>query len=587
MSGNESEPGESVSESSSHRIVDSLALIAVLLGVTGVMMITGLWQTRLMELQGVDAAGHWAWLRSTLLDGDLEFGNDYQGIMEPHLWPAHSEPIAETGHHANPFPIGCALGLLPLFLVTHLLLLTTSLGAHFPADGFSLPYGVAAFWSMWLWAAVGLLLTHAWMRRHWPRGVAFSATLLVWFATGAIHYTFPIVLNNHSLALLTMPLLLLTWSRWEERPSAGRAIVAGLACGLLFLTRWQLALWPVVLWLGTALSRGERPRTLWVLPLPALALALPQLAAWGVIYGQWLTLPQGESYIQWHRPMVHLLLFSTWRGWITWTPIAAVGLVGLGLGLRHNRRLSTLLLIGLALQLYVSSIVTDWHGAWGYAARRLTHATPVLAWGVAMTLTQVSAGKRARLHLATWSLRLLVLWNALFLIQQWNHLIPYHRPLTWHELIGDKFHLAASLERRFAVRSVVAAIDHIGEARAAGDEEGMREGFAQGAHWLTRARDADPNHEDVYLAAAMLAIEASDLNGAMREYQTCLDRLDVDRPQILTSMGVCLLYMGHPREAAQHAAMALEIRPGYADAQRLLEDAIDGRRDERHRLFFF
>ena len=182
MSGNGCEPREAASETPSHRIADSLILIAILLGVTGLMMITGLWQTRLMEIQGVDAAGHWAWLRSVLLDGDLLFGNDYQGVMEPHLWPAHSEPIPETGHHANPFPIGCALGLLPLFLVTHLLLLVTPLGASFPADGFSLPYGVAAFWSMWLWAAGGLLLTHAWMRRHWPRGVALSATLLVWFA---------------------------------------------------------------------------------------------------------------------------------------------------------------------------------------------------------------------------------------------------------------------------------------------------------------------------------------------------------------------------------------------------------------------
>ena len=57
MTENGSEPDESVSASSNHRIIDSLALIAVLLGVTGLMMFTGLWQTRLMELQGVDAAG--------------------------------------------------------------------------------------------------------------------------------------------------------------------------------------------------------------------------------------------------------------------------------------------------------------------------------------------------------------------------------------------------------------------------------------------------------------------------------------------------------------------------------------------------
>jgi tetratricopeptide (TPR) repeat protein len=108
-----------------------------------------------------------------------------------------------------------------------------------------------------------------------------------------------------------------------------------------------------------------------------------------------------------------------------------------------------------------------------------------------------------------------------------------------------------------------------------------------GERWLHAAQREDPDHEDVYLAAASLAMEQGDVLGALSEYQACLDQLGVDRPQILTSMGACALYGGRPDLATEFARRALAIAPNYADAQRLLDDARDGVRDESHRLWFY
>lgn len=556
---------------------------------TLVMIVSGRWRPALMELMGVDAAGHWAWLRSTVIDGDLRFGNDYQGIMEPHLWPAHSEPLP-TGHHANPFPIGTAIALAPLFLLTHALLLWTPLGARFPADGFSLPYGVAAFWSQAIWASIGLFAMHAWLRRWWPRGPALAATLLVWLSTNALYYTFPHVLNNHSIELAGMPLFLLAWARWQERPSASRALTAGLASGALFLIRWQLVLWPAVLWTAEVLrGRSQRlvPRWLWLMPLPGLVLALPQLAAWRVIYGEWLTIPQGGGYIHWSRPLIHLLLFSTNRGWITWTPLVAIGLLGIAWGWRRDRWFAAVFLAGLVCQLYISAVVTDWHGAWGYGARRLAHCAPLVAWGLAALLMSLTGGRRRPLLHASLVLSLFAVWNALFLVQYYQHLIPYHRALTWHELAGDKFHLAASLERRFAVRNVAEFTAASRAARESGDMARTREALDLAAAWLARARRADPRHEDVFLAAAMLAMEQEDPPRAIFELERCLDEIGQDRAEITAAIAVCALYGGRPDVAIHAARRSLDLRPGYPVAQGVLEDALDGRRDREHTLFFY
>jgi hypothetical protein len=578
-----------VNGSTGQRLSELLILLAALLVATAAMIGLGRWRPEGMVLEGIDTAGHWAWLRSPLIDGDLRFGNDYQGIIDPHLWPMHSEPLPETGMHPNPFPIGCAVALFPGVGLTHLALLHTPMGERWPADGFSKPYAVAAHWSLWLWAVVGLLLLHAWLRRHWPRDVALAAALLTWFATGAVHYTFPIILNNHSLSLAGMPLFLLLWDRWETRPTVGRALAAGVACGLLFLIRWQLALWPVVFWIATAL-RTDRRRlvpTLLLLPLPALLIAFVQLAGWRVIYGQWLLLPQGGDYVQWLRPMILPLLFSTHRGWITWTPLVVLGLIGLGFGWTANRPLVTRLAIGLACQLYISSVATDWHGAWGYSARRLTHATPLIAWGLAAALAWIAGAERRRLRWATAALSLLVIWNALFLYQHLHHLIPYHRALTWHELVGDKFHIAGSRARRFAVMNVMGFVDESRQAMRAGNQEAVSEALDLAGTWLARARDADPHHEDVYLAAATLAAERGDLEGTLWEYHSCLERIGVDRPQILTSIGACHLYAGDPTGAIAYAREALTLRPDYGHAHDLIDDARDGFRDEQHELFFF
>lgn len=563
-------------------------MLIVLLVVTAGMMMFGRWQPGAMVLTGVDVAGHWAWLRSPLLDHDLVFGNDYEGVMQPSVFEMHREPLAETGHQPNPFPIGVAVALFPLVLVTHELRLHTSLLDQWPADGFSQPYALAAHWSLWMWGAIGLFLTHAWLRRRCSPNVSLMAALLTWLATNALYYNFPLILNNHSLALFAMPLFLLMWDRWEEKPTWMHAGGAGIACGLLFLVRWQLVLWPAVFWLTSApWKHHDRMRTLWILPVAGVLVALPQFIGWRIIYGHWLLMPQGGSYVHWLRPMIHLMLFSTERGWITWTPIVAIGLVGIGMGWKRDVPLTIRIIIGLLLQFYISSVVTDWHGRWGFSTRRLAHATPLIAWGVAVVLSKVTRDQLRPLITASTVLALLALWNFLFLYQQYHHLIPYHRPLTFHELVGDKLHIAASRERRLCVMNVMGFIDLARQALVAGERQGAVEDLQEAETWMARGWDADPMHEDNYLASAMLAAEWGDMNGAIGVYQRCLEDLDVDRYQILTSIGVCHFYMNQVPQAVAYARQALAIKPDFDVALGLLDDAADGRRDHPHELFFY
>src|SRR5258708_11492265 len=98
-----------------------------------------------------DGVGYYAYLRSTLIDHDLRFENDYlaanesfvisrvdaQGRLLPRLY-------TKTAYVVNHFTVGPALLWAPVLLAVHgSILLADHFGAHVSADGYSHPYLIA------------------------------------------------------------------------------------------------------------------------------------------------------------------------------------------------------------------------------------------------------------------------------------------------------------------------------------------------------------------------------------------------------------------------------------------------------------
>jgi hypothetical protein len=106
----------------------------------------------------------------------------------------------------------------------------------------------------------------------------------------------------------------------------------------------------------------------------------------------------------------------------------------------------------------MNSIVRDWHGSWGFGMRRFIDCTPVFAAGLGALPTHI----RPKFHLILPGavLSLFILWNYLFLIQYYFHLVAWNRPLTFHEMAGDKFHILTSIERRRLIRTAYLSAQH-------------------------------------------------------------------------------------------------------------------------------
>ena len=92
-----------------------------------------------------DALGYYAWLRSVVFDGDINFSNDYRLLTDEFAEDSEELTPLATGLVPNKSPPGSALLWAPLFLAVAAIVGTLNLvGAQIPFDGLALPFKLSA-----------------------------------------------------------------------------------------------------------------------------------------------------------------------------------------------------------------------------------------------------------------------------------------------------------------------------------------------------------------------------------------------------------------------------------------------------------
>ena len=428
-------------ERKQRRVIAVATALIALAYLVGVSLTSGLSRPL---VQG-DARSYFAYVPSLVLDADLDLRNEFVQLQpntdpNPYPWGAGTGDLA-----ANPFPVGPALVWLPGYLV--------GLGADMlaAAAGFDTGprgYGLFAVWGAAL-AAIALAGVGAELSRRLAAATiapeyALPATLLVWIGTPALYYTLVAPLYSHAVAWFAASLAL--WTAWKaaQEPAAGlgRWLAAGAAGGLLLAIRLQdapILLVPLAL-LATLHRRDTQPagatpadgdeedgrgglRTKGHAVERDRIAQAGATAAWagGVMLGY---LPQAWVWYRLHgelvprqnlgapgpfslRRLAAVLFSNGYEGWLSWTPLAAVGVVGLGwlaLAPTVRSRPAARWLAGSALVAIAVLVVVDIVHPYGqgaaFGARRYVSVTPLLVLGV--TAAIAACGARARLRRPGW-----------------------------------------------------------------------------------------------------------------------------------------------------------------------------------------
>jgi hypothetical protein len=400
----------------------------------------GMLRFKTMRVAGVDPVGYYSYLPSLIFDRDLEFADEYErlrgkGDVSP------DRPRTVTGKMPNPFSVGVAILWLPFFLLGHVAALMTD----FATDGFSAPYHIAVYLANAVYGFAGIVLIYRLVERLFERDVALLATTLIWFASGVLYYLFPLRPMSHMPSMFAVALFITAWLSWREKKGLRGYIALGALGGLAALVRWQNALFLVLPAMDIVEAlRRDRPdqqelrKTALRMILSGIAFLVvfsPQMIVWKVLYGGFVTVPQGSGFLGWFKPALFDTLFSTRHGLISWTPVILPAIIGLFMFPTEKRRLGYLLVVPLVLQLYVNSVVV--HVGWSFGMRRFMNCSAIFALGLAAFLTK--AKERVPFRYLVMIAVLPIVWNELFLIQYYAGTIPRDDYLTFTQFVTDKF----------------------------------------------------------------------------------------------------------------------------------------------------
>lgn len=336
-----------------------------------------------------DTVGYYAYLASAFITHDLGDGT-YQSAIRiqyrPDLAADYGMVRLDNGKTLFKYPLGMAVAYAPWFALAHAYAAVP--GGPLP-DGYSLPYQVLLPIGCMLYALLGMWLLGQELRQYFPDPIAALTLLCIGLGTNLFTYATHEATMPHATLFLLNVLLLRHTRQWCQRGTWPAALALALGFGLQLLVRpseLMMAAVPVLWGLSNRAALRQRlaewqarwPQLLAMLGVVALIAGL-QLLFWRVVGGGWLQdFYPGEKF-DFRHP--HLLdgLFSVRKGWLFWTPLMGLALLGLTWTRRYVAAALPPLLVLVPVVVYVTFSWWDWEYGGGFSARPLISLYPLLS----------------------------------------------------------------------------------------------------------------------------------------------------------------------------------------------------------------
>lgn len=408
-----------------------------------------------------DGVAYYAYVRSLVIDGDIDFRNEYAtgnpAFLEEYRdekgnW--RPELLTRNGYIMNRYAVGPALLWSPFFFLAHGLALgLNAVGAAIPADGYSPIYLWLCALGSALYAFIGLLLSYALCARFFSKKVSLLAVATLWFASSlpVYMYLLPFMAHAHSVFIVSLFLYLSRRPAGQRTP--GQWAILGATAGLMVSVYYLnvvfllFVLVEVARWFAAGATLQDRAAAatrigkalMMFCAAAALALA-PLVLIKYRLYGSLLNAGYENEAWYWTAPKVLPVLFSSYHGLFTWTPVTLLAVVGLALFASTHRQAGACAMGAFALFVYLVSSYQFWHGASSFGNRFFLSFTPLFILGLAALYE--SATRFTRKSFCQAVSVALVLWNALFIFQWGSNMISKRRPIVWSEMIYNQIFIA-------------------------------------------------------------------------------------------------------------------------------------------------
>ncbi|MGB1039266.1 MAG: glycosyltransferase family 39 protein [Flavobacteriales bacterium] len=300
------------------------------------------------------------------------------------------------------FLLGMAILYLPFFLIGHG-------GAYlfdYPPDGFSLPYQYAMVLGAIFYTIIGLVYLRKILLRFIPEKASAIVIILIVFATNYSHHL--TLKNLETVNVLFMFVALIIWNtiRWHESHKLKNLIVIGSFITLMSMVKPSEIMvvfiplfWGVYSW-DTFVEKLRliiKYRTQFLISIfVCLIIASPQMSYWWIRTGHLFY----DSYknpgvgLDFTSPYLLESLFSYKKGWLVYTPLMILSLVGFFFMLKKFKEARFSFLIYFLISFYIIISWTEWWYGAGFSNRPLITVYPILALGLGFFFMEIKKSSK-------------------------------------------------------------------------------------------------------------------------------------------------------------------------------------------------
>ena len=387
----------------------------IALAATGIMFVyivfnLANWETR--NMLGWDETGYYIYLPAAFIYNDVgklgfypKIEQDYDLNSGAKLYGIYDEP---TGNKLDKYTAGTAICEMPLFLLAHWYTLNDQ--KDFKKDGYSRPYMVSVVFSMITWVFAGLFFLRKFLLKYFSEAATAVTLLLIAFGTNLYFYTVCTLSMSHPFSFALFCFLLYATEQWYSNGRSINVILMGVVMGLIVITRPTnvvIAILPLC-WKYKDGKVADKllfyKKQLWPIIASVLAFLLVlmiQCSYWKYVTGKWVYFSyEGEGF-DFSDPQIWRGLFSYQKGWFVYTPIAFIAIVGLIPLFRKYKRLTGIMLLYLAVNIYIVFSWRNWYYGGSFGCRALIESMAVVAIPLAMIIEWIFSSKKMLLNILT------------------------------------------------------------------------------------------------------------------------------------------------------------------------------------------
>jgi hypothetical protein len=401
-----------------------------------------------------DVLSYYAYLPATYIYNDisLSFILENPPLYGDKFWPQGTP----TGKFAIKTTMGLSFLYAPFFFIAH----PAAQMLGYEANGYSPPYKFALTMSCLFYLAFGLVYLRRVLLHFFEDSVVAITLIAVVLGTNLLHYSTAEATMPHSYNFALFSVFLYLSMKWHECQNFKYSFLLGMTAGLIALIRPTNVLVLILFALWNVSDAGSLKDRIWlflkqyhlvlVMALAFIAVWVPQMIYWKYISGSYWFYSYGTERFFFNNPHIFKGLLGFRKGWLLYTPMMALALIGIGVMFKRLKGLFYPILIFTILNIYVILSWWSWWYGGGFGQRSFIESYAILAIPLAVFVSWMfGKGTAAKMISAAVLLMLIALnifqtkqyqrailhWDGMTAKAYWSIFLKLEKPDNFNQLL--------------------------------------------------------------------------------------------------------------------------------------------------------